>query len=62
MKGGGHSYQGTSSAADSLLIWTRRMNSVTLQDEFIGAGCEGQHRPEKAVTVEGVRLGRFMTP
>ena len=27
VKGGGHSYQGTSNAADSLLIWTRRMNS-----------------------------------
>src|SRR5262249_4941370 len=26
VKGGGHSYQGTSNAADSLLIWTRRMN------------------------------------
>ena len=52
VKGGGHSYQGTSSAADSLLIWTRGMNSVTLHDEFIGAGCEGQHRPEQAVTVE----------
>ena len=26
MKGGGHSYQGTSSAPNSLLIWTRAMN------------------------------------
>ena len=51
VKGGGHSYQGTSNAADSLLIWTRRMNTVTLHDAF-GAGCAGQHRPEQAVTVE----------
>ena len=29
------------------------MNSITLQDEFIGAGCEGEHEPEKAVTVGG---------
>ena len=36
VKGGGHSYQGTSNAADSLLIWTRRMNAVTLHDAFIG--------------------------
>ena len=28
VKGGGHSYQGTSNAADSLLIWTRHMNAV----------------------------------
>ena len=26
VKGGGHSYQGTSNAADSLLVWTRKMN------------------------------------
>src|SRR6266404_6513592 len=26
VKGGGHSYQGTSNAPDSLLIWTRAMN------------------------------------
>jgi FAD/FMN-containing dehydrogenase len=52
VKGGGHSYQGTSNAADSLLIWTRRMNAVTLHDAFIGVGCEGQHPPKHAVTVE----------
>jgi hypothetical protein len=52
VKGGGHSYQGTSNAADSLLIWTRRMDAVTLHDAFIGLGCEGQHSPKQAVTVE----------
>src|SRR5262249_11776380 len=34
VKGGGHSYQGTSNAADSLLIWTRVMNNVELHDAF----------------------------
>jgi FAD/FMN-containing dehydrogenase len=38
IKGGGHSYQGTSCSADSLLIWTRAMNSVVLQDAFVPAG------------------------
>ena len=52
VKGGGHSYQGTSNAADSLLIWTRRMNAVTLHDAFVGAGCAGRHPPRQAVTVE----------
>jgi FAD/FMN-containing dehydrogenase len=52
VKGGGHSYQGTSNAADSLLIWTRRMNAITLHDRFVCAGCAGQDRPEQAVTVE----------
>jgi len=51
VKGGGHSYQGTSSAPDSLLIWTRKMNSVALHDAFVGAGCEGRHPPVQAVSV-----------
>jgi FAD/FMN-containing dehydrogenase len=52
VKGGGHSYQGTSNAADSLLIWTRKMNAITLHDAFVGSGCGGQHAPQEAVTVE----------
>lgn len=52
VKGGGHSYQGTSSAADSLLIWTRRMNAVTLHEAFVGTGCTGRNAPQQAVTVE----------
>ena len=52
VKGGGHSYQGTSNAADSLLIWTRRMNAVILHDAFIGVGCAGRHGPEQVVTIE----------
>ena len=38
VKGGGHSYQGTSNAPDSLLIWTRRMNQVVLHDSFVPHG------------------------
>ncbi|MEO6051688.1 MAG: FAD-dependent oxidoreductase [Pyrinomonadaceae bacterium] len=52
VKGGGHSYQGTSNSADSLLIWTRAMNSVTLHDAFVGKGCEGKQAPQYAVTVQ----------
>ncbi|WP_309085729.1 FAD-binding oxidoreductase [Chelativorans sp.] len=51
VKGGGHSYQGTSNAADSLLIWTRRMNAVLVHDSFVPAGCEGKEEPRPAVTV-----------
>ncbi len=51
VKGGGHSYQGTSNAADSLLIWTRKMNAITLHDAFVASGCEGQQPPQEAVTV-----------
>ena len=39
VKGGGHSYQGTSDAPDSLLVWTRRMNEVQLHEAFVARGC-----------------------
>jgi FAD/FMN-containing dehydrogenase len=52
VKGTGHSYQGTSNAADSLLIWTRAMNNVTLHDAFVPQGCEGKIAPCHAVTAE----------
>jgi FAD/FMN-containing dehydrogenase len=53
VKGGGHSYLGTSNAPDSLLIWTRPMNAITVHTAFapqgssvapipavsVGAGC-----------------------
>ena len=51
VKGGGHSYQGTSNAADSLLIWTRHMDSVVLHDAFLGAGCEGRAAPQPAASI-----------
>jgi hypothetical protein len=50
VKGGGHSYQGTSSAPDSLLIWTRRMKAITVHDAFIPRGCAAN--PRQAVSVE----------
>ncbi|MDB6164049.1 MAG: FAD/FMN-dependent dehydrogenase [Xanthomonadaceae bacterium] len=51
IKGGGHSYQGTSDAPDSLLVWTRHMNDVTVHDAFIAKGCAGSVAPQPAVTV-----------
>ena len=50
IKGGGHSYLGQSNAPDSLLIWTRAMNAVTLHDAFIPQGCEGHATPVRAVS------------
>lgn len=52
VKGGGHSYQGTSNAAGSLLVWTRAMQGITLHDAFVGAGCSGSAAPQQAVAVE----------
>src|SRR5262252_3093275 len=52
VKGAGHSYLGTSNAPDSLLVWTRAMNKVTLHDDFVGQGCRGRFAPVSAVTAE----------
>lgn len=52
VKGGGHSYQGTSDAPDSLLVWTRHMNRIALHDAFVPRDCEGKHPARTAVTVE----------
>ncbi|HEV2365456.1 MAG TPA: FAD-binding oxidoreductase [Caulobacteraceae bacterium] len=52
VKGGAHSYQGTSNAPDSLLIWTRPMNRVELVDAFVPAGCAGKTAPRPAVKVD----------
>jgi FAD/FMN-containing dehydrogenase len=51
VKGGGHSYQGTSNAPDSLLVWTRDMKDVTLLDRFVPRGCEGQVAPQRAASI-----------
>lgn len=56
VKGGGHSYQGTSNAPDSLLIWTRGMNKIVLHDAFTPQGCDGLVSPVPAVTTEAGAL------
>ena len=61
VKGGGHSYQGSSNAADSLLIWTRHMNAITTHDAFVGAGCEGSAEPQPAVSIEPAPSGAMST-
>jgi FAD/FMN-containing dehydrogenase len=51
VKGGGHSYQGTSCAPDSLLVWTRKMNAITLHDSFVPEGCTGRVAAGPAVSI-----------
>lgn len=51
IKGGGHSYQGTSNAPDSLLVWTRQLRDIRLHETFVPQGCEGHATPVRAVTV-----------
>ncbi|PLP57634.1 FAD-linked oxidoreductase [Mesorhizobium loti] len=57
IKGGGHSYQGTSNAADSLLVWTRQMDAVTVHDNFLPAGCTGDAVPAVSIGA-GVLWGK----
>ena len=51
VKGGGHSYLGRSNAPNSLLIWTRHMNAITLHDDFVAQGCAARQPPQPAVSV-----------
>lgn len=53
VKGGGHSYQGTSNAPDSLLIWLHPMRAITMHDAFTPQG-GGEAAP--AVSVEAGAL------
>ncbi len=49
VRGGGHSYQGTSNAPDSLLIRTRPMDSIEMHDAFVAKGCSDA--PQQAVSL-----------
>lgn len=51
VKGGGHSYQGTSNAPDSLLVWTRRMNKVEMLEAFVPDGAPAGTQPLPAVHI-----------
>ena len=57
IKGGGHSYQGTSNAPDSLLIWTRHMNDITMHPAFVPQGCDHALQPQPAVTLGAGTIG-----
>lgn len=51
VRGGGHSYHGTSCAPDSLLVWTRAMNQVELHDAFVPHGARPGTAAQPAVSV-----------
>lgn len=56
VKGGGHSYLGTSNARDSLLIWTRAMNDIALHDDFVPRGCSTPPQPAVSVGAGAIWL------
>ena len=51
VRGGGHSYFGNSNAANSLLIWTRRMQAIAIHDAFRPIGAPASSAPIPAVSV-----------
>ncbi len=52
VKGGGHSYLGNSAAPDSLLLWTKNMHAIQVQDQFIPSGCESTQTAQPVVAIE----------
>lgn len=51
VKGGGHSYFGNSNAANSLLVWTRRMQQIELHDDFVPSGAPVGTAGEAAASI-----------
>lgn len=51
IKGGAHSYQGTSCAPDSLLLWTRGLQQIELHEGFVPQGAGADMTPVPAVSV-----------
>lgn len=51
VKGTGHDYLGRSNAADSLLVWTHNMRTVTYHPEFRAMGASAGAVPVPAVSV-----------
>ncbi|MEQ1784110.1 MAG: FAD-dependent oxidoreductase, partial [Hyphomonadaceae bacterium] len=49
VKGGGHSYMGGSSAPDSLLVWTRGLQSIDVHDAFVPQGSTANPTPAVSV-------------
>ena len=56
VKGGAHSYQGTSTAPDSLMIWTRAMNDAVVHEQFTPQGCSARDYGVPAVSAGGGAL------
>jgi FAD/FMN-containing dehydrogenase len=57
VKGGGHSYKGASNAPDSLLVWTRAMNAITLHDAFVPQGAVGPNAQAEALPAVSIGAG-----
>ncbi len=59
VRGGGHSYLGTSNAPDSLLVRTRLMDQITLHDAFVGQGCNDAAQPAVSLGAGNIWLKAY---
>lgn len=59
VKGGGHSYQGTSCAPDSLLVWTRPMRAAALHEGFVPQGCAAPPVPAVSLGAGAIWLDAY---
>src|SRR5471032_1413332 len=59
VRGGGHSYQGTSNAPDSLLVRTRPMDEITLHDAFVAEGCNNAPQPAVSLGAGNIWLKAY---
>jgi FAD/FMN-containing dehydrogenase len=59
VRGGGHSYQGTSNAPDSLLVRTRPMDKIEMHDGFVGQGCSDAPQPAVSLGAGNIWLKAY---
>jgi len=59
IRGGAHSYLGASNAPDSLMIWTRRMNAITVHDGFTPHGSGAAPVPAVSVGAGAIWLHAY---
>jgi len=59
VRGGAHSYLGTSNAPDSLMIWTRRMNAITVHDSFTPQGSAAAAVPAVSIGAGAIWLHAY---
>ncbi len=59
VRGGGHSYHGTSNAPDSLLVSTRPMDQIVLHDAFVAHGCSDHPQPAVSLGAGNVWLKAY---
>jgi len=59
VRGGGHSYHGTSNAADSLLVTTRAMGQIVMHDGFVAAGCSDAPVPAVSIGAGAIWLKAY---